>query len=179
MRREAGFTLTELLVTMSIVVILLVIGVPSYKYVTTTNRLSAEVNGLLGDLQFARSEAVREGQQVTVCPVAGTQCAAAGSAWGNGWVVWSDLNADGLIQSGEILRQQAAFTSGDTMVTDNANLTGVVFNREGFATGLGQPTVFVGKDPTQNQTYTHCLEVTIVGMVSTMTPLNDSTGECK
>jgi type IV fimbrial biogenesis protein FimT len=180
MRQEAGFTLTELLVTMGIVVILLAIGTPSYRYVTTTNRLSAEINGLLGDLQYARSEAVREGQNVTVCPldVAQTQCAAMGSAWGNGWVVWADLNNNNQVDNGEILRQQAGFSSGDTMTVDNANLSGVVFNREGFATGMGQATTFVAKDSTQNPTYTHCLQVTIVGMASTMTPATDTTATC-
>ncbi len=57
-RRSSGFSLTEVAVVMSIVAILLAIGLPSFKYVTASNRVSTEVNGLLGDLQFARSLAV-------------------------------------------------------------------------------------------------------------------------
>ncbi|MFK9866802.1 Tfp pilus assembly protein FimT/FimU, partial [Escherichia coli] len=64
MNRQAGFTLTEVMIVTTIVAILFGIGLPSYKYVTTSNRVASEVNALLGDMQFARSEAVREGQTV-------------------------------------------------------------------------------------------------------------------
>jgi type IV fimbrial biogenesis protein FimT len=67
MRREAGFTLTELMAVAAIVAILLGIGVPSYKYITNSSRMSSEVNNLLGDLMYARGEALKEGQYVTVC----------------------------------------------------------------------------------------------------------------
>ena len=62
MKRQNGFTITELLVVMAIVAILLGIGVPSYRYITNSYRLSAEINSLSGDLQYARAEAVKEGQ---------------------------------------------------------------------------------------------------------------------
>src|ERR1700722_10336280 len=64
--RAAGFTLLELLITMSIAAILLTLAVPSFRYVTNSNRIAGEVNGLLGDLQFARAERVKEGGNVTV-----------------------------------------------------------------------------------------------------------------
>jgi type IV fimbrial biogenesis protein FimT len=183
MRREAGFTLIEMMVTTFVVAILLGIGVPSYRYVTKTNRLSAEINGLLGDLQFARSEAIKDGQQVTVCvptknpPATGT-CSAAGTAWTNGWVVWVDWNADGTMDADEILRVQAPLASGDTVVPSNAALASLNFNREGFAFGLAADTTFVAKDSTGNAKFTHCLQVTRIGTVRTMTPTTDTTGTC-
>ena len=63
--RSPGFTLLELLITMSIAAIVLTIAVPSFRYVTNSNRIAGELNGLLGDLQFARSEAIKEGLGVT------------------------------------------------------------------------------------------------------------------
>jgi len=81
MKRQYGFTLTELVVVMSIVAILLSLGVPSYRSITNSYRLSSEVNGLLGDLMYARAEAIKEGQPVTVCASTnGTTCSA-GTAW--------------------------------------------------------------------------------------------------
>src|SRR5437868_13985388 len=53
---RSGFTLTELMAVIAIAAILMAIGVPSYRYVGASYRMSSEVNGLLGDLQFARSE---------------------------------------------------------------------------------------------------------------------------
>ncbi len=173
--RQAGFTLTELIVTMSIVAILLGIGVPSYRYVTTANRVSTEINGLLGDLRLARSEAVKEGQPVTVCPTTDQiSCAGAGTVdWTTGWLVLANLN--GTIT---ILRQQQGFRSGDTLTSDNNAVASVVFNREGFAPGLTKDTTFTVRDSTLNASYTRCLQIKAVGMMATMTPVTDTTGTC-
>ncbi|HYA60213.1 MAG TPA: prepilin-type N-terminal cleavage/methylation domain-containing protein, partial [Burkholderiaceae bacterium] len=55
--RSLGFTIVELLIVVSIGAILVSIAVPSYQWTTTNYRISTEVNGLVGDLQYARSEA--------------------------------------------------------------------------------------------------------------------------
>lgn len=177
MTREAGFTLTELMVTLTIVAILMGIGVPSYKYITNSDRVSAEINGLLGDLQFARAEAIREGQPVTVCPAADTSyssCAANAATWTGGWLVWADLNGNTTIDAPEILRVQQAFKSSDTL-TSNATANAVVFNREGFAPTLGGPTAFTLKDSTANLKYTRCLTVQVTGLTATATHTSDPT----
>ncbi|MEA3106747.1 MAG: type fimbrial biosis protein FimT, partial [Gammaproteobacteria bacterium] len=88
LRRNPGFTLVEMMIVVSIIALLLAIGVPSFRYVTTSNRASTEINGLLGDLQFARSEAIREGQQIDVCATTnGTSCVTSGTTWNTGWLV--------------------------------------------------------------------------------------------
>ena len=77
---------------------------------TNSNRIAAEINGLLGDLQFARAEAIKEGQTVTVCVSSnGATCAgAAVSTWQNGWIVFSDVNNDHTVDAGDaILRVQS------------------------------------------------------------------------
>jgi len=181
MKREAGFTLTEILVVMGIVVILLSVGVPSFRYVTTANRLSGEINGLLGDMQFARSEAIREGRDVVLCQSSdGTTCTDHPAEWTSGWLVWADLNDDGTFDpTMEILRHQTPLLSKDTLTPDGtSNLVTITFNREGFAKGLGNPAYMVLKDSTANAKYTRCLEITVVGSLSTSTPTTDPTN-CK
>src|ERR1700760_1109011 len=65
--RASGFTLLEVLMTIAVAAILMGIAIPSFRYITNANRIASELNGLLGDLQFARSEAIKEGRTVTVC----------------------------------------------------------------------------------------------------------------
>jgi type IV fimbrial biogenesis protein FimT len=180
MTREAGFTLTELMVTLTIVAILMGIGVPSYKYVTNADRVSSEINGLLGDLMFARAEAIREGQPVTVCPSSdGASCLASGATWNTGWIVWADLNGDGTLSpvdatTNEILRVQPGFKSTDTM-TSAITPDAVVFNREGFSPTLGGPTQFTLKDAKANPNYTRCLTLQVTGLMATATNKSDPT----
>ena len=172
--RQRGVTLFELVIVMLIIAILAGIGIPTYQYVTTSSRMSAELNALLGDLQYARSEAVRQGQAVSVCIADQTtspySCAASGSEnWDQGWLVFSDVGGTKNYDSGagdEILRVQTAFSSGDTF-TDSDNVNAVSFNRDGFANlGVSQLTLTL-KDKTDDAQYTRCLYLSQSGMMTT------------
>jgi type IV fimbrial biogenesis protein FimT len=70
MRKENGFTLMELLVTIAIAGILAAVAVPSFFSVVNTNRLAAQSNELLTAIQYARSEAIRSNGRVTFCGAA-------------------------------------------------------------------------------------------------------------
>jgi type IV fimbrial biogenesis protein FimT len=180
MKRQAGFNLTELIIVVAIVAILLGIGVPSYRYITNSYRMTSEINGLLGDLMYARAEAVKEGQYVTVCVSNGGNCLGT-TGWQNGWVVFSNpLNAPNP-PAGSILRTQAVF-AGATPDSFNASngVSGVTYNREGFATtAAGFPsTTITLQDPTNNATWTRCLLISAQGTLTTETPTNSPSGTC-
>ena len=99
--RTAGFTLVELMVTIAIVAILAAIAFPNFESTMRSNRVATTTNELIASLSLARSEAIRNPTGAAVCPSAnGTSCDGAG-AWGDGWVVWIDLNNDGAINTGE------------------------------------------------------------------------------
>jgi type IV fimbrial biogenesis protein FimT len=166
-RAASGVTLVELMAVVSIVAILLTIGVPSYKYLNTSYQVSGETNGLLGDLQLARIEAIKEGQPVTVCVSSdGANCSGA-TSWQSGWIVFSDPNGNQAVDAGEtVLRVQPAFTSTDTF-TPSAPLSAVTFNREGFAQNLPNAGVtLVLHDATANSTWTRCLTMTLIGQMT-------------
>lgn len=165
LRSNAGFTLIELIIVTSIVAILLAVGVPSFKYVTQANRSSSEINGLLGDMQFARAEAIREGQTVTVCPSVDQASCSVSTSWQTGWLVYSDTGVPPAPAS--ILKIQKAFSGLDTLKSDNG-IKSVTFSRDGFAFGLGpNPVTFTLHDSTVNAQYTRCLSLSIIGALST------------
>jgi type IV fimbrial biogenesis protein FimT len=182
---QHGLSLIELIVSVTIVAILLSIGVPSYRYVTNSNRVAAEVNGLLMDMQFARSESLKEGRTVTVCPATAALTCAASTNWQNGWIVFMDINGNGQVDNAAtevVLRSQPSFAANnDTFVSDN-KVQFVTFNREGFAAGLPAPaagyiTVTL-HDKTSASQWTRCLEINTIGKLRTER-YGDPNGNCK
>jgi len=180
MSKQRGFTLVELLVVVAIVAILLGIGVPSYRYITTSYRMSSEVNGLLGDLMFARSEAIKEGQFVTVCVTVNGKTCTGNTSWDRGWLVFSNPN-NGPQPPGPILRTQGRFTGTvpDSFAADNG-VSSVTYNREGFATtaaGFPKATIPL-HDPTANPAWSRCLWITPQGILTVETSANNPSGTC-
>ncbi|HTX24261.1 MAG TPA: GspH/FimT family pseudopilin [Steroidobacteraceae bacterium] len=173
--RMSGVTLVELLAVIAIVAILLSIGVPSYQYITTSYRISSEANGLLGDLQFARVEAIKEGQTVTACVSSdGAHCAGA-DGWQAGWIVFSDVSDNQTVGAADtILRVQSAFTSTDTF---DGTVTAVTFSRDGFALGLGTSggATITLHNSTSNPNWTRCLELNVAGIMSIYTHTTQAT----
>lgn len=61
-----GFTLIELLVTISVMVILATVAVPGFQGMMESNRIVSDHNEILAGVNYARSEAVKRRQSVTV-----------------------------------------------------------------------------------------------------------------
>jgi type IV fimbrial biogenesis protein FimT len=167
----AGFTVTEVVMVMTIIGIVAAIGIPSFKYVTTSNRISSEINGLLGDMQFARSQAIKEGQTVTVCTSSdGATCltGGAGNTWSTGWIVFLDSNHNQQVDTGEqVIRIQPPFSGTDTMIS-SISLAAVTYNRMGYAPTYTGTTININLHDSSNTTaWTRCLAITASGSVTT------------
>lgn len=153
--------------TISIAAVLTMIGVPSFRYVTNSNRIAGEVNGLLGDLQFARSEAIKEGQYVTVCQSTDNATCTGLTDWRNGWIVFSNPTNAPNPAALSILRIQTPFSGTDTFAATNG-ISVITFNREGYAGGIPTGTLISLHDSTNTHTWTRCLSVNLNGMTTTL-----------
>ncbi len=168
MKNSAGVTLLELIVVIAIVGILAAIAVPSYVGVTTTNRIATEVNSFVSDLQFARSEAIKKGQSVTICSSTDGSTCSASVNWHTGWIVFSDDVGNGDRAAAEVLsRVRQTFIVGtvnDTFIASGSTKA-IKFNREGFAT-LSATTTFTLHNSSNQADKTRCVEVSSVGRVT-------------
>jgi len=128
---QHGFTLTELLVTLSVASILLTVAVPNYRTFVQNNLQSTQSNNFYSTLALAKSEAIRRSSPVTVCPSTnGTSCTG-GAIWSTGWLVFADTNSNGVVEAGdEILQVGAAFSGGNTF---SGTRTRVTFTANGFS----------------------------------------------
>lgn len=65
---QAGFNLIELMVALSIGGILLGVGVPAMSNFMANNRMSAAANEVSAALHMARTEAIKQQANITICP---------------------------------------------------------------------------------------------------------------
>ena len=99
-RNNTGFTLIEMMVTITVAAILLGIAVPSFSKMIERNRLSTGVNEFMGALMIARSEAVNRSLPVSICVSDdGASCDTSLDNYAKGWIIFSDCNKDGLIST--------------------------------------------------------------------------------
>jgi type IV fimbrial biogenesis protein FimT len=183
MKRPSGFTIIEFLFVMTIAGILTAIAIPSFKYVTASNRVAQEINGLLGDLQYARAEAIKEGFWVTACASTDGASCSGSNSWRAGWIIFSDVNNNQSVNAGDlILRVNGAFSGTDTLTADNS-MTSVTFNREGFAsmypgttTAITLPVTLQLNTVPTNLQWERCLAITAVG--GTTSTEKSGTGNC-
>lgn len=120
----AGFTLIELMVALTVAGILTALAVPAFRTFLQNDRLMTEAFALRASMDLARSEAIKEDAQVTVCPSSdGLTCNA--TDWSQGWIV---LSANG----GTPLQVVPPVATGNSVTEKNAYST-VTFTSTGQA----------------------------------------------
>ena len=172
---QRGFTATELIIVIAIVAVLAAIASPSLVRIMQTNRIATEATQFVGDLQYARSEAIRQGGNVTLCPsTTGSSCTG-GLAWQSGWIMFSDPNANRALDSGEMLiRHQPGWAGTDTMTASADELGTLSFSRDGFLIGLPASGRFVLTTTPEDATLTRCVLVNVTGRQQVV-PVNGGT----
>lgn len=81
--KNDGFTLIELVVTMSVAAILVAIAVPSFSNMMASNRLTAVANDFVMSASEARLEAIRRNSGTQLCAASGNGSTTLGTACGS------------------------------------------------------------------------------------------------
>lgn len=136
--KNKGFSLIELIVAMSIVSIIITISFPSYKSSNISNRLSGETNQLTNILSFARNEALRRNNFVSIC--ASTNNTSCNSKdFNNGAIVFTNETKSTTINSANILRKIGKWQGTDSgqMNLDDSESSMLTFNGAGAPISKG------------------------------------------
>ena len=131
MEKNSGFTLLELLITVTLISLVMAIGIPSMSDFIKNDRLVTQINTMVGHLAYARSEAVTRHQPVVICASSNlTSCSS--NNWAEGWILFVDTDNNSDFSAGEdMLRQQQALSGGVTFTSSVGSV--VTYDQRGFA----------------------------------------------
>jgi type IV fimbrial biogenesis protein FimT len=153
--RASGFTLLELMVTVTILAIGAAIAAPSYSAMIQRNRAKSVASELLAALNLARSEAARRGQPVSICKSSdGSNCAGSSTQWDSGWIVFvnEDNDKPAVRDSGElVLLGRQNLPAGVTVRPNNNFANYVTYSRMGLAHQMGTFAICSDSDESKAQ----------------------------
>jgi type IV fimbrial biogenesis protein FimT len=140
---QAGLTLPELLVTLTIVLVI-AIGMADFlpRFIQESRMVTA-VNGFVSALYLARSEAIKHGRQVVLCPSRDKTTCGNSLDWPRGWLLFASDNRERepdepLLQSGQLMG------TGINMHSGNARKR-IAYQPDGSSGGTNSSFTFCGR----------------------------------
>jgi type IV fimbrial biogenesis protein FimT len=140
MKRQSGLTIVELMITVAIAAVLLGIALPAFNGFIEQQTLTTQVNSFLLSVQYSRSEATRQGTNVSMISLDASDDA---NEWGPGWCVAvgtpANCPAAGAVTS---LRRFDA-TAPNTLTGEGAlnTVDRLTFNARGLLVGAAGGTL--------------------------------------
>jgi type IV fimbrial biogenesis protein FimT len=154
-RISGGFTLPELIITLGVVSILLSVAVPSLNTTIKNNRLATQLNSVMADIHFARSEAAKRGLRIILCRspnpnLPSPVCGGTEQIWTTGYIVfaddgnytnnWYDPGVDTLLRRGQPAQ------TGVRMYTTSTWNNNLEINSNGMLNEGGSATMAICDD---------------------------------
>lgn len=127
MRTGSGFTLIELMVTLTILGLLFVVAVPAFRAMMLNNRLTASSDSLVNYLNYARSISLNDSMSVMVCPIGALNTINCGNNWNSGWIVVGQPTG----KTAVLLKSQQ--NSATSPITISSSAASVTFDSHGLA----------------------------------------------
>jgi type IV fimbrial biogenesis protein FimT len=133
-----GFTLIELVVTVSILSILATIAVPNFNEFIIKMRVDNEISQLYRMLLITRNTAINSGHKTILCPLNNNfECT---TQWQNELSVFIDVNNNKMLDVDEkVSRVREAITTGDKLVYGKYR-NKITFKPTGQLSGLANGT---------------------------------------
>ena len=166
MKSQTGFTLIELLVGVALLAIISTYALPNLIDFIRNNKLVANTNEVVSNLNVARAEAIKRHMTVTVCgSSSGTSCDT--SIFENGWIAFTDTNADGVVDAGvdEILIVHNALNDNTIRAVGFTNAGRVQYSSRGVIDSTGS---FVICD-TRGNKHAKAVNINVTGRIRAAT----------
>jgi type IV fimbrial biogenesis protein FimT len=141
MKKKSGFTLLELLITVALIAVVTALAIPGMSTFSKNDRLTTNINTMIGHLAYARSEAVKSSAQVSIC-ASSDAANCTGGNWEDGWIVYVDSDSNGSFSedttTGEVILRANQALDGGNKLSPTANYASqVTYDNRGFVTATG------------------------------------------
>jgi type IV fimbrial biogenesis protein FimT len=122
---SAGFSLYELLMTMSLAAVILGIGLPSFGGLIADKRLRVETDALFHAVHRARQESIGRRRVVTICPSFDGRFCDPENRWSAGWIVFANKSrtGSGVRDRDETLVQHHQVADGVQIMSNRKSLS--------------------------------------------------------
>ncbi len=137
-----GFTLLELISSLSIACILLAVGIPSIQTLNQNSRMTSAVNTITAHLNLARSEAIKRGVRVVLCPSEESMDCNNTMIWDNKIIMFTDINKSGHLDPGEELLKQIMLKPGFITISTTTGRRKAAYDANGFSMGMNVTFTF-------------------------------------
>jgi len=142
-----GFTLFELLIAVAILVIMTTLAVPGMSAQIQDSRANAALFEMFSTLSLARTEAIKRGYRVGLCPSNDGMSCSDTFSWENGWILFKDPDSNGMPD-----------TANNQVVYHNVNINIRILTTSGRRKVIYQPDGTVTGN--SNMTMTFCRPLT-------------------
>jgi len=145
--KTSGFTLIELMITLSIAAILMSVAAPSFTSMIQNNRMTSQANQFIASLTYARSEAIKRGVNIDVTATSGN------TNWQGGWTI--------SVSGGDTLKVFAALDGTSTLISD-ADISPFQYQPSGRASTTATFSLCDGRDGEEGRE----LQISTTGRIS-------------
>lgn len=180
LNRIKGFTLIELMIGLALAAIIVTMAAPSFNSAMKKNKIVAETNELIADINFARSEAVKRSTPVVLCRSASPSnasptCGGTASNWSSGWLVFADTDGDNSYTAADdILIRIGNPTDGSVTIKSNAAANQeLVYNPDGTTAAGGNVAVFAVCDD-RGKDHGRQIQISVTGRPRLVAPVTNS-----
>jgi type IV fimbrial biogenesis protein FimT len=142
-----GFTLVELLISLSIASILMASAAPSFQSFLERSRMSTSTNAFISHLHLARAEAINRKRRVILCPSSnGLECIADYTQWARGYILFVDEDDNRERNDGEQLIRYVQDEGNGITIYSSSNYRKVVaYYPTGMAYGFNTTIRFCAR----------------------------------
>ena len=162
LRRSAGLTLLDLMITLGELAVLAALALPAFDSFIATNRIDSYRGSLASSLKMARAQAVNS--QATVVMCASADQSSCGGTWVDGWITFADTDGSGTRAAGTEPVSDVSY--GDDNVRVNAQINTVTFMATGIRAGGGTEVLSVCHPDTSSTLAGKAVNISPTGSIS-------------